>query len=526
MLRISAVPAGARGAREREEGGMTQQPAQQPSPDPLGALVRRIREHELLLSQSDLAWLAGVSRGTISNLETGRVTPDARTWHRIRTALALPPIPLEQGWEGIPLPLVIPAEAVQGILDAILAIRNRDAELGRRAAERWRRLVVQLTREDGPVRPATGAELSWLANDVIPAAPPDKMPAVYAVLRAWGWAPDTASANTELVPRSQTGGFRQVQELVSTVTDVTDQLRGYQDRMQLFDRLPERVRDHIARGLVISSDVTTPQTSPEISIINLIVMQESDSSLAAQHETHDAALRWSTILAVATHIVEQQAPDLPPKEIIKALKAGLDAQSPADVRELLPQASVGDPPAMYRLARLLKQNGRPDESERWLRSAAEAGHPGALYTLGMLAFEQGRHREAELWLRGAADAGHADAMYSLWILLREEDRLTARAWLRKAADAGNRDAMYELWTLHQGRDEREAERWLRRAANNGHRQALADLGRLAAERGAEDDAVRWLRRAAEEGDSSAMSQYELMLFGRRRRERGPARHAG
>jgi TPR repeat protein/DNA-binding XRE family transcriptional regulator len=507
---------------------MTQQPSQQPSPDTLGALVRRIRENELLLSQSDLAWLAGVSRGTISNLETGRVTPDARTWHRIRTALALPPVPLDQGWDGIPLPLVIPADAVQGILDAILAIRNRDAELGRRAAERWRRLVVQLTREDGPVRPVTGAELTWLANDVAPAAHPDKMPAVYAVLRAWGWVPDTASANTELAPRSQTqtGGFRQVQELVSTVSGVADQLRGNQDRMQLFDRLPERVRDPIAHGFVISSDVTTPQTSPEISIINLIVMHESDSSLAAQHESHDAALRWSTILAVATHIVEQQAPDLSPKEIIKALKAGLDAQSPADVRELLPQASVGDPPAMYRLARLLKQNGRLDESERWLRSAAEAGHPGALYTLGMLAFEQGRHRESELWLRGAADAGHADAMYSLWILLREEDRLTATAWLRKAADAGNRDAMYALWTLHQGRDEREAERWLRRAANNGHRQALVDLSRLAAERGAEDDAVRWLRRAAEEGDSSAMNQYELMLFEKRRRERGAARHAG
>jgi DNA-binding XRE family transcriptional regulator len=494
MLCISAAPAGACGAREREEGGMTQQPSQQPSPDPIGALVRRIREHELLLSQSDLAWLAGVSRGTISNLETGRVTPDARTWHRIRTALALPPIPLDQGRDGVPLPLVIPAEAVQGILDAVLAIRNRDAELGRRAAERWRRLVVQLTREDGPVRPVTGAELTWLANDVAPAAHPDKMPAVYAVLRAWGWVPDTASANTELVPRSHTGGFRQVQELVSTVTGVADQLHGYQDRMQLFDRLPERVRDPIAHGFVISSDVTTPQTSPEISIINLIVMHESESSLAAQHESHDAALRWSTILAVATHIVEQQAPDLPPKEIIKALKAGLDAQSPADVRELLPQASVGDPPAMYRLARLLKQNGRPEESERWLRSAAEAGHPGALYTLGKLAFEQGRHREAKLWLRGAADAGHADAMYSLWMLLREEDQVTARAWLRKAADAGNRDAMYALWTLHQGRDEREAE--------------------------------RWLRRAAEEGDSSAMSQYELMLFEKRRRERGPARHAG
>jgi TPR repeat protein len=49
---------------------------------------------------------------------------------------------------------------------------------------------------------------------------------------------------------------------------------------------------------------------------------------------------------------------------------------------------------------------------------------------------------------------------------------------------------------------------------------------LAAERGAEDDAVRWLRRAAEEGNSAAMSQYELMLFEKRQRERAAARHAG
>ena len=73
----------------------------------------------------------------------------------------------------------------------------------------------------------------------------------------------------------------------------------------------------------------------------------------------------------------------------------------------VPEASVGHPLAMYRLARLLKENGRPDESERWLRRAAEAGHPGALYTLGKLTFEQGRQREAGHWLRGAADAGHA-----------------------------------------------------------------------------------------------------------------------
>jgi TPR repeat protein/DNA-binding XRE family transcriptional regulator len=505
---------------------MSQQTPQQPYPDLLGTLVKRVREHELLLSQSDLGWLAGVSRGTISNLETGRVTPDARTWHRIRAALALPSTALDQGGDGMPVPLVMSADVVQGIVNAILTIRDRDPALGRRAAERWRRLVSQLTRDDAPSQPTIGAELAWVADDVAPEAPPDKMSAIYGALRSWGWAPANAPANAELVPRVGTGGFQQAQELVSRVTDVAEQFRDYRERV-LFDRLPERVRDPIAHGLVISFDVTTPQTSPEISIINLIVMHESDASLAAQHETHDAALRWSTILAVATHIVDQQAPDLSPKEIIKALKAGLDAQSPAEVRELLPEASVGDPLAMYRLARLLKKNGRPDESERWLRSAAEAGHPGALYTLGKLTFEQGRQREAEHWLRGAADAGHADAMYSLWILLREDEPANAKAWLRKAADAGNRDAMYQLWAMHQRRgDEREAERWLRRAANNGHRQALADLSRLAAERGAEEDAVRWLRRAAEEGDSAAMSQYEHMLFEKRQREHAAARHAG
>jgi TPR repeat protein/DNA-binding XRE family transcriptional regulator len=499
---------------------------QQPSPDRLGSLVRRIREHDLQLPQSDLAWLAGVSRGTISNLETARVTPDARTWHRIRTALALPPVPLDQGWDGIPPRLAIPADAVQGIVAAILIIRDRDPELGRRTAERWRRLVAQVTRDEGQARPAAAAELSWLAGDVAPEAPADKRPAIDGVLRSWGWMPDAAAANAELVPRTGTGGFQQVQEMVSTVTDVAKQFRAYQDVVQLVDRLPERVRESIIHGLVISSDVTIPQTSPEISIINLIVMQETDSSLAAQHETHNTALRWSTILAVATHIVEQQAPDLSPEDIIKALKVGLDAQSPAEVRELLPEANVGDPLAMYRLAHLLKRNGRPDESERWLRRAAEAGHPGALNTLGRLTFEQGRQREAEHWLRSAANAGHADAMYSLWTLLREDDPEDARAWLRKAADSGNRDAMYRLWIIHQGRDEREAERWLRRAANSGHRQALADLSRLAAERGAEDDAVRWLRRAAEEGDAHAMRQYELLLFERQRRERAAARTAG
>jgi DNA-binding XRE family transcriptional regulator/tetratricopeptide (TPR) repeat protein len=452
---------------------------QQPYSDPLGSLVKHIREHELQLSQVDFAWLAGVSRGTISNLETGRVTPDARTWHSIRTALALPPISLEQARDGIVAQPVISADAVQGIIYGILTIRDHDSELGRRAADRWRRVVTRLTRDDAQAWPAANVELTWLAGDVATLAPTDKVPIIHDALRRWGWAsaPAPPSAGALASPGPQ--GLQQVQALVSTVNDVAEQLRVYQDHAQGFERLPSRLQDILSHGLVVSSTITSPESSPEVSIASLIVMNETDSSLAAQHEAYEAAKRWSEILAVATHIVERQAPHLTPDEIIQALKVGLDARSPVEVSELLPVARRGDPRAMYKLARLFKKNGRPDEAERWFRRAAEAGHPGALFNLGNLAYEDGRHREAEHWLTEAAEAGHPNAMYVLSALLRNSDPQLAERWLRSAADAGNRDAMYQLWILHrEGGEQEVAEQWLRRAANYGHRQALTRVSTL------------------------------------------------
>lgn len=504
---------------------------QQPSPDALGSLVRRIRERELLLSQSDLAWLAGVSRGTISNLETGRVTPDSRTWHRIRTALALPPIPLEEARTGFSGQPVLPADAVQGIVDAIVTIRDRDPDVGRRTADRWRRLVGQLTREDNPSWAMPDSELSWLADNVAPLIPPGKVPVVYDALRNWGWAP-SAHASAEIVSRATSRGLQPVEELGLRINSMAEQLRVQQNRIQGFDRLPEEVRDVLTHGLVVSGNVTTPEASPEVSIVSLIVMNETESSLAAQNEAYKAALRASAVLTVATHIVEKQAPHLSPEEIKQALKVGLDAQSPSEVHELLPVARRGDPRAMYELGRLFRTNGRPDEAERWYRRAAEAGHPGALFNLGNLAYEDGRHREAEHWLTEAADAGHPTAPYVLAKLLRGEDAHLAETWFRKAADVGNRDAMYELWLLHRdGSDPEQAEQWLRRAANYSHRRALSDLSQLVAERavtdrGSEKEAIRWLHRAAEEGDTGAMRRLEIMLYEIRLRQRRPERNVG
>jgi DNA-binding XRE family transcriptional regulator len=506
---------------------------QQPAPDLLGSLVRRYREEELQLSQADFAWLAAISRGTISNMETGRVTPDERTWHRIRTALALPPVSLAQARNGVAARPVIATEALRGIVLAILAIRDQDADVGRRAAERWRRLVIRMTREGGQVWQEANSELTWLAYDVAMLAPSGMLTAIHDALRAWGWT--SAPAGAELAVPGQ-DGLREVQALVSTVNHVADQLRDYQDRALGFDRLPTRVRQLLTHGLVVGEEITAPEASAAVSVVSLIVMNEAEASLATREDAHDAALRWRKILAVATHLVERQAPDLSAEEIIGALKIGLDASSPGAVKELLPYAHRGDARAMYKLARLYRRNGRPDEAARWIKHAAEAGHPGAFFSLGNLAHQTGERTDAEFWYARAAEAGHPDAMYSLWLLLREEVPEAAEAWLRKAADVGNRYAMYQMWILHrEAGDLDRAERWLRRAANSGHRQALTDLSRLIEERnaaerdpdepGARTEAARWLYRAAEQCDTGALNTYEILLYEIQLRQRAAAGNA-
>jgi len=497
---------------------MTQQPIQQPYPDPLGSLVKGIREGDLRLSQENLAWLASVSRNTISNLERGAVIPDARTWRRIRTALALLPISLEQAREGGATQFLINADAVRGIVEAILAIRDRDPALGRSTAERWQQLVEGLTGEKGLEWAAASTELTWLAREVADQAPPGKASIIRAALRDRGWLPTARPADDLAVPVTREG-LTQVEKLLTTVNDMTERLRVYQAKAQAFDRLAPVVRDRLALGHVLAFEITTPETASEASLINLLVLNRAASSLAAEQEALDAARRWTVILRVATHIVEKQAPNLSPEEIIMALQRGLDARSSAEIHELLPLASGGDLTAMYNLARLLRKNGRVQEADHWLRRCAEGGHPGALFTLGGLAIKDGRLNEAKHWLSSAADAGHPEAMYSLWGLLRSDDPVRAKEWLDDSASAGNRNAMYCLWVLHrQGGDHAEARRWLRRAANRGHRQALDDLSKLDMGSGSEEEAARWLHLAAEAGDTGVMARFESILYERKRQE--------
>ena len=494
---------------------------QQPPPDLLGSVVKRYREQDLQLSQVDLAWLAAVSRGTISNLETGRVTPDERTWHRIRTAMALPPTAIGRSGTGtVPRP-VIAADAVQGIVAAILAIRDRDPEIGRSAAERWRRLVGRLSHDDGQGWPEANSELTWLARDIALMAPPGKLPVIHNALRDRGWLSAnqvstiavTASPSQEAPPRVQ----ERFSELTSSVNDIAAQLRAYRDEAQGFERLPARVQDLLIQGLVADYDINIPETMPGISIVSLIVINENELSPARRKDVREATHRWSSILNLARYIMERLAPDRDPREIIHAVEYGLRMQASTELDKLRQQARGGHTAAMYNLGKLLRKTGRLDEAEVWLRRAADGGHPGALFNLGMLVDESGRPDEAELWLRRAAEAGHTEALVSLWKLHLENGRpQDAEVWLRRAGEAGHRDAMFSIWKLEQesGRAE-EANVWLRRAAEAGHPRALFTLGNQVRENGRAEEAVKLLRRAAEAGHSGAMSTFEIMLYERR-----------
>jgi len=426
---------------EGERAAMTQGPL----PDLLGSMVKRYREQDLQLSQADLAWLAAVSRGTISNVETGKVTPDERTWHRIRTALALADTSAEEIRGGVGVRPVISADAVQGIVAAILAIRSRNRTFGEMAARRWRELVGRLTHGDTPPWPVMNSELAWLARDVIPMAPPESIPTIHSALRDWGWVSGDYLPLERGAPQSAVDSHAQAQApfdaLTSLVNDIAAQLRDIDGKVQGFGRLPADVQELLTRGLVVGYEIDHPAGVPGAAIIDFVVVDEAES-LSSRKEAHDAMQRWSTIFMTARHIFDTLAPDRDPRDILDAVKYALRTQATSEADKVREKARLGHPEAMYDLGKRLRKSGRPDEAEHWLRRAAEAGHPGAWFNLARLLQESERPDEAKRWLERAADAGNSDALFHLAELKQQRGRTEeADRLLRRAAEAGHSGAI-------------------------------------------------------------------------------------
>jgi DNA-binding XRE family transcriptional regulator len=287
----------------------------------VGGVIKRYREEDLALSQADLAWLAAVSRGTISNVENGKVTPDERTWHRVRTALAWTRTSPEAFDKSAVIETVMPADAVQGIVKAILAIREQDDEMGARVAERWRRLTSGLTRPGGTPNRMIRSELAWLASEVAARAEPERLPAIHLALQAHGWTNADHVPSTVPKPSPTAQDIRRaVAPLADSINHMSVQVRNIREQMQGFERLPARVQLLLTHGLVADYEYHQPADAPGVTVVDLIILDEDASVLYPRRKMLEATRRWGSALLAAKHIFEELAPDRDPEEIIEAVE--------------------------------------------------------------------------------------------------------------------------------------------------------------------------------------------------------------
>jgi DNA-binding XRE family transcriptional regulator len=293
------------------------------SPRQAGDLIKRFREEDLQLSQVDLAWLADVSRGTVSNVETGRVIPDERTWQRIRTAMGWARIAIGEVRQHAEVPLLMPADAVQAIIGAILAMRNQDPDVGSRAAERWRYLVSGLTKDGA--RPGTdiSADLVWLGRDVAQRVPPERLPLIHRALRAHGWdhTAETRADTDDSAPNAP-GLQAAMAPITQALNELTVQVRSLREQTPGFDRLPNGVQKLLHQRTVVDYGFQLADT-PGVTIVELIVLDDQDAGLISGPRLVDTKRRWAAILMVAKYIAEELAPDHDPEEILEALEQSL-----------------------------------------------------------------------------------------------------------------------------------------------------------------------------------------------------------
>lgn len=159
---------------------------------PLSVPIRQ-RRRDLRLSQADLAWLADVSRGTISNLETGRSDGEGRADHAVFAVL---------GWsqpkDGAPAPL-LEAAVLRSVLGAIYRIREDEPSFAPRLAYMFRTVMGHLAAGEPPTL------IRDLAGAVVPAVPRNELPSVVTAFKSLGWEPSTTLSEGPLLD-----GFIQV----------------------------------------------------------------------------------------------------------------------------------------------------------------------------------------------------------------------------------------------------------------------------------------------------------------------------
>ncbi|MDA2805734.1 helix-turn-helix transcriptional regulator [Nocardiopsis suaedae] len=253
----------------------------------IGALLRE-RRQEINVSQSDLAWLARVSRGTVSNLERekGEAVSYIAT-SKVASALGVH----NEGWrpEGGSLEPTVEAQLLRRMIACILEIRDGvegaegDRHAARRIADALTKFVDRFEDEDvfdvdDEARYARDELANAVAIRLDERRPADA--AVISFFEDLGWSPDdrllpqaeyvlenAASRTPEstfdvkrqgaLRPERSSSSQSAIYEMLKHVQQRIDQLtEQHMKVVGAFQRLPLRVQHEIMNGTVADSSVT------------------------------------------------------------------------------------------------------------------------------------------------------------------------------------------------------------------------------------------------------------------------------
>ncbi|WP_413101037.1 tetratricopeptide repeat protein [Streptomyces sp. Inha503] len=164
----------------------------------------------------------------------------------------------------------------------------------------------------------------------------------------------------------------------------------------------------------------------------------------------------------------------------------------------------GSPLGAMNLGILLASTGRTEEAEVTYRRALDGGFPYAT-PLANLLMIQGRYKEAEEMFLRSLGAGDSDAAVNFGNLLLEMGRVEdAEAMYRQGVETSSPSADYNLGLLlaKLGRDE-EAARMYRSAIDSGNIEAAFNLGNLMVKSKNLGEAAELFRLAVRSGHTGA-----------------------
>jgi TPR repeat protein/energy-coupling factor transporter ATP-binding protein EcfA2 len=174
----------------------------------------------------------------------------------------------------------------------------------------------------------------------------------------------------------------------------------------------------------------------------------------------------------------------------------------------------GDVDALNNLALLYQKTAKPEQAEAFYLRAIDKGDVNALYNLANLYQKTAKPEQAEAFYLRAIDKGHVNALHNLAILYQETAKPEqAEAYYLRAIDKGDVNALYNLARLYQETAKPEqAEAYYLRAIDKGHVGALNDLAIFYAWSGSPEQAENYLLRAVDKGNVNALHHLALLDY--------------